>query len=362
MFRRVASVGAVAAVRTAVPRCVPVTAAAPSAWNVSVSAGVCEGLRGVPRCGVCQRAGVCCPHARCCCATVCDALAPHVTVADVVCLTICVAAAARALHALDSRCAQRPAVLGTFQYYNAAAAGRSRDMTTSLLLAAKQHRVDDNNTADQHFDFNEENYERVRTILAKYPGNYKQSGILPLLDLAQRQVRGWPSLCCGCVWLRAGVGVRALVPVAACVCAQLDECVWLWLWLHALVCHCAHHARASVQVGNFLPLAAMNKVAEICEVPPMRVYEVAAFYTMFNREKVGKYFIQLCGTTPCMVCGSEQVKQTIMDYLHIGDGGACLQSGVWVAGSMLGLTVVLLQRRRPMASSHCWRWSAWVPV
>ena len=106
-------------------------------------------------------------------------------------------------------------------------------MTTSLLLAAKQHRVDDNNTADQHFDFNEENYERVRTILAKYPGNYKQSGILPLLDLAQRQVRGWPSLCCGCVWLRAGVGVRALVPVAACVCAQLDECVWLWL--HACV-------------------------------------------------------------------------------------------------------------------------------
>ena len=75
------------------------------------------------------------------------------------------------------------------------------------------------------------------------------------------------------------------------------------------------------QVGNFLPLAAMNKVAEICEVPPMRVYEVAAFYTMFNREKVGKYFIQLCGTTPCMVCGSEEVKKTIMDRLHIGDGG-----------------------------------------
>lgn len=122
------------------------------------------------------------------------------------------------------------------------------------------HRVDENNTDDQHFDFTEENYERVRAVLGKYPANYKQSGILPLLDIAQRQV------------------------------------------------------------GNFLPLAAMNKVAEICEVPPMRVYEVAAFYTMFNREKVGKYFIQLCGTTPCMVCGSEEVKQTIMDYLHIGDG------------------------------------------
>lgn len=52
----------------------------------------------------------------------------------------------------------------------------------------------------------------------------------------------------------------------------------------------------------------------------MRVYEVATFYTMFNREKRGKYFIQLCGTTPCMVCGSEDIKQTIMDELGIHDG------------------------------------------
>lgn len=130
----------------------------------------------------------------------------------------------------------------------------------SFSAQLSSHRVDETNTEDMHFDFNEENYERVRTILGKYPQNYKQSGILPLLDLAQRQV------------------------------------------------------------GNFLPLAAMNKVAEICEVPPMRVYEVAAFYTMFNREKVGKYFIQLCGTTPCMVCGSEEIKNTITDYLGIHDG------------------------------------------
>jgi len=119
---------------------------------------------------------------------------------------------------------------------------------------------------------------------AKYPSNYKQSAIIPLLDLAQRQA------------------------------------------------------------GNFLPLAAMNKVAEVCEVPPVRVYEVrrrrrrrarcavrkmaasrprpplpsplslqvASFYTMFNRERVGKYFIQLCGTTPCMVCGSEEIKKAAL--------------------------------------------------
>ena len=63
---------------------------------------------------------------------------------------------------------------------------------------------------------------------------------------------------------------------------------------------------AQRQCGNFLPISAMKKVAEVCGVPPVRVYEVASFYTMFNRERVGKYFIQLCGTTPCMVNGSEE--------------------------------------------------------
>ena len=52
----------------------------------------------------------------------------------------------------------------------------------------------------------------------------------------------------------------------------------------------------------------------------MAVYEVATFYTMFNRAKVGKYFIQLCGTTPCMVCGSEEIKQTITDHIGIKNG------------------------------------------
>lgn len=68
-------------------------------------------------------------------------------------------------------------------------------------------------------------------------------------------------------------------------------------------------------------MAAMDKVASICETPPSRVYEVASFYTMFNRTKVGKYFIQLCGTTPCMICGSEDIKQTIEKHLGIKNGG-----------------------------------------
>jgi len=64
----------------------------------------------------------------------------------------------------------------------------------------------------------------------------------------------------------------------------------------------------------------MDKVAEIVEVAPVRVYEVASFYTMFNRTKVGKYFIQLCGTTPCMICGSEEIKRTIENHLGIKSG------------------------------------------
>merc|ERR1711916_102039 len=94
----------------------------------------------------------------------------------------------------------------------------------------------------------------------RYPDNYKAAGIIPLLDLAQRQS------------------------------------------------------------GGYLPVAAMDKVAKIVDQAPIRVYEVATFYTMFNREKVGKYFIQLCGTTPCMVNGSEDIKKTIEKHLGIHEG------------------------------------------
>ena len=110
------------------------------------------------------------------------------------------------------------------------------------------------------FDFTPENYKIVNVILAKYPANYAQSAIIPLLDLAQRQC------------------------------------------------------------GNFLPVAAMDKVAAVCGVPAVRVYEVASFYTMFNRERVGKYFIQLCGTTPCMVNGAVEIKEAICKHLGIEDG------------------------------------------
>lgn len=136
----------------------------------------------------------------------------------------------------------------------------NRSAVRGLAQAPSFHINTEDNTTSQYFDFTEENYGRVKLVLSKFPTNYKQSGIIPLLDLAQRQNGGW------------------------------------------------------------LPVAAMDKVAQICEVKPSRVYEVASFYTMFNRQKVGKYFIQLCGTTPCMICGSEDIKKTIESHLGIKNG------------------------------------------
>ena len=201
-----------------------------------------------------------------------------------------------------------------------AAFGRGSRRALSNFHPLAQHVDTSDNTPQTTFDFTPDNHLRAEHILAKYPKNYKMSGIIPLLDLAQRQSGGW------------------------------------------------------------LPLAAMDKVAKYVGVAPMRVYEVASrgparhtrlsppgggggrgedregrprgarvprprprpngtarsaprvawlrarrrtvrrFYTMFNREKVGKYFIQLCGTTPCMVCGSEAIKHAIEDHLGIKEG------------------------------------------
>ncbi|KAE8598364.1 hypothetical protein XENTR_v10016805 [Xenopus tropicalis] len=63
------------------------------------------------------------------------------------------------------------------------------------------------------------------------------------------------------------------------------------------------------------------KVAEVLEMPAMRVYEVATFYTMFNRKPVGKYHVQICTTTPCMLCNSDSILEAIEKKLgiHVGE-------------------------------------------
>ena len=60
------------------------------------------------------------------------------------------------------------------------------------------------------------------------------------------------------------------------------------------------------QNNNWIPLAAIRYVAKLLGVSYMQVYEVSTFYSMFNLSPVGKYFIQVCTTTPCMIRGSKK--------------------------------------------------------
>lgn len=110
------------------------------------------------------------------------------------------------------------------------------------------------------FDFTPEYLERAKYHIAKYPPGRQASAVLPLLDLAQRQSGGW------------------------------------------------------------LPKVAMDKVAEMLSMAPIRVYEVATFYSMFNLRPVGRYFLQVCTTTPCWLCGSDELIAVCRRKLGIGIG------------------------------------------
>src|SRR5579883_2960124 len=67
--------------------------------------------------------------------------------------------------------------------------------------------------------------------------------------------------------------------------------------------------RAQEQAGGWLPQKAIEAVADLLGMARIRVLEVATFYTMFNLSPVGKFYVQLCGTTPCMLRGSEELKK-----------------------------------------------------
>jgi NADH-quinone oxidoreductase E subunit len=110
------------------------------------------------------------------------------------------------------------------------------------------------------FEFTSENLEKAKYHIAKYPPGRQASAVLPLLDLAQRQC------------------------------------------------------------GNWLPKAAMDYVGEMLGMAPIRVYEVATFYTMFNLRPVGRWFLQACTTTPCWLRGSEDIVAACRKKLGIGPG------------------------------------------
>ncbi len=110
------------------------------------------------------------------------------------------------------------------------------------------------------FEFNGENLSRADNIIAKYPSGRQKSAILPLLDIAQRQNGGW------------------------------------------------------------LSVTAIEYVANLLNIPYMRAYEVASFYTMFNLEPVGKFHVQICGTTPCWLRGSDQITKAFIKNCNITKG------------------------------------------
>lgn len=78
---------------------------------------------------------------------------------------------------------------------------------------------------------------------------------------------------------------------------------------------------AQKEFGGWLDVPVMDYVAQVLQLKPIEVYEVATFYTMFNMKPVGKYVLEVCRTGPCMVRGSEKILHHIRTKLNISDGG-----------------------------------------
>ena len=72
---------------------------------------------------------------------------------------------------------------------------------------------------------------------------------------------------------------------------------------------------AQNQNDNWIPLSAIKYISRMLEMPYIKVYEVATFYSMFNLSPVGKYFVQVCTTTPCMIKGSKKITDACKKYI-----------------------------------------------
>ena len=112
----------------------------------------------------------------------------------------------------------------------------------------------------KEFKFTTENLAEAKSIIKKYPKKRQKSAVMPLLYLAQEQHDNW------------------------------------------------------------IPIAAMDYIAQLLDMTPMHVYEVANFYTMFNKQPVGKNLIQVCRTTPCMLRGAENITSICEKELGIKKG------------------------------------------
>jgi NADH-quinone oxidoreductase subunit E len=97
--------------------------------------------------------------------------------------------------------------------------------------------------------------------------------------------------------------------------------------------------RAQEQCGGWLPEPALRYVANMLGMAYIRAYEIATFYSMFNLAPVGRYYVQLCGTTPCWLRGAEALKATCRK--EIGEPGHVTKDGMfsWVEVECLGACV-----------------------
>lgn len=103
------------------------------------------------------------------------------------------------------------------------------------------------------FAWTDANAEKAKEIVARYPAGRQRSAVMPLLDLAQRQVG------------------------------------------------------AEENTQGWLPIPVIEYVAAYLDMPVIRVVEVATFYTMYNIAPIGRFHVQVCGTTPCMLRGSDDI-------------------------------------------------------
>lgn len=145
-----------------------------------------------------------------------------------------------------------------------------------MSIASAHHGMNDQAGG---FAFSPENVTQAQAIIARYPEGRQASAVLPLLALAQKQNKGW------------------------------------------------------------LSRSAMDHVAGVLDMPPIRVYEVATFYTMYRLQPVGEHVLEICTTTPCWLRGSDQVVEACKH--KIGPEGAVRADGKfsWMEVECLGACV-----------------------
>ncbi len=132
----------------------------------------------------------------------------------------------------------------------------------------------------KEFKFSTENLKKVEEILKRYPDKNKKSAVMPLLYLAQRQNENW------------------------------------------------------------IPLAAMKYIANYLAMPYISVYEVATFYSMYNLAPVGKNFIQVCTTTPCLIRGADKIVKLCKEKISPNENQVSEKSNSsWMEVECLGACV-----------------------